>query len=309
MSEPRRAVLALAVGGSILAISTAAILIRESSAPPVVIAFYRLLYATLILAPFAWWHARDELRALTRRDWLGLGAVGVVLALHFASWITSLDLTSVASSVVLVTLHPVFVAVMSQRLFKEGVSARGFVGILVALAGGALIAIADSQGGLGSNPIAGDALALVGAAAAAVYFLSGRGYRRRLGLLAYVTPVYAASTVTLALLVVLLPAPYGGSFAGHALRDHALFALMALVPMIGGHTVLNWALKYVSAPVIATTILGEPVGSTILAVIVLGEYPPVFTLIGGAIVLAGIGLVALASDEARQQASQPVAPE
>lgn len=284
-----KSIVAAAVAASILAVSTAAILIRLSDAPPVVVAFYRLLYASLILIPFAMWKARAELRALSARDWVGLSLVGAVLALHFASWITSLSLTSVAASVVLVTLHPVFVALVSQRLYGEGVGARGYVGIAIALVGGLVIVRGDALGG--SAPLLGDALALLGALAAAIYFLAGRGYRKRLSLLAYVVPVYATSAIVLGILT-FLRAPYGGSTLGLPLREHVLFLAMAIVPMILGHTVLNWALKHVTAPAIATSILGEPVGSTLLAYFILHEAPGVWTLAGGALVLAGIGLVA-----------------
>lgn len=289
MTRPTSGLLAGAIAGSVLAVSTAAILVRYSEAPPVAIAFHRLFYATLVLLPFAYVMARDELRGLSARDWMGLGVVGAVLAVHFAAWITSLRLTSVASSVVLVTLHPVFVAFASKRIYGEGVGARGMVGIVLALGGGALIAWGDASAG--PKPLLGDALALLGAAAAAVYFLAGRGYRKRLSLLAYVTPVYAGAALVLGLLL-FLPSPYGGPVAGYPLREHALFLALALVPMILGHTVLNWALKYVSAPVIASTILGEPVGSSILAYVLLHEVPPSTTLAGGAVVLLGILLVA-----------------
>lgn len=291
-----RMAVALAVAASIVAISTAAIMIRASDAPPVVIGFYRLLYATLLLLPLTLWKARRELRALPARDWLVLSGVGAVLALHFASWITSLGLTSVAASVVLVTLHPVFVAFVSKRIYGEGVGPLGWLGVVIALAGGVVIVWGDlSQ----PQSIRGDLLALVGALAAAVYFLAGRGYRKRLSLLAYVTPVYATCAIVLGFLT-FLPAPYGGSVAGLPAREHLLFVGMALVPMILGHTVLNWALKYVTAPVIATTIVGEPVGSTILAVLILGEAPPTTALAGGVIVLVGIALVASAANEASE---------
>ncbi|HET6404840.1 MAG TPA: DMT family transporter [Candidatus Thermoplasmatota archaeon] len=290
----RKGVVGLAVAASIVAISTAAILIRSSEAPPVVIGFYRLLYATLLLAPFAAWKARDELRAMPAREWLALGAVGAVLALHFASWITSLGLTSVAASVVLVTLHPVFVAFVSKRVFGEGVGPLGWLGVVIALAGGVVIVWGDLAQ---PQSLVGDALALVGALAAAIYFLAGRGYRKRLSLLAYVTPVYGSCALVLGVLT-FLPAPYGGSVGGLPLREHLLFLAMAVVPMILGHTVLNWALRYVTAPVIATTIVGEPVGSTLLALLILNEAPPATALAGGVIVLAGIALVA--SVEARR---------
>ena len=289
--EPSKALLGLAVAGSVLAISTAAVLIVFSDAPPVAIAFHRLLYATLMLLPFAAWRARDELRALAARDWLGLAVVGVVLAIHFAAWITSLDLTSVASSVFLVTLHPVLVALLSQRLYGEGVTPRAFAGVALALLGGGVIVWSDRGGG--ASPLAGDALALLGALAAATYFLAGRGYRRRLSLLAYVVPVYAASALALGLMLVLIPSPYGGPLTGYPPREHLLFLALAAVPMVLGHTVLNWALKYVTAPVIATTILGEPVGASLLTFLVLAQAPAPLALAGGALVLIGIGAVAL----------------
>lgn len=286
---------------SILAVSTAAIFIRLSEAPPVAVAFHRLLYATLLLAPFAFFAARRDLARLSLRDWGGLALVGIVLAVHFAAWISSLRLTSVASSVVLVTLHPVFVALVSARVFGEGVGPRGYVGIALALVGGIVITLGDAGGG--AAPLLGDALALVGALAAAAYFLAGRGYRKRLGLLAYVTPVYATAALVLGVLLVLLPAPYGGPATGYPAREHLLFLALAAIPMVLGHTVLNWALKHVTAPVIATTILGEPVGASLLAFLVLGEAPHATTLAGGALVLAGIGLVAFV--EARRPATLP----
>jgi len=133
----------------------------------------------------------------------------------------------------------------------------------------------------------------VGAGAAAVYFLAGRGFRRRLPLMAYVLPVYASSTLVLGILLVALPAPWGGAVRGYAAPEQLLFLALAIVPMIMGHTLLNWALRHVTAPVIATTILGEPIGSSILALIILKEAPPTTTLAGGLIVLAGIAAVAL----------------
>lgn len=308
MTRPAPFLLVGGIAASVLAISTAAILIRVSEAPPLAVAFYRLLYATLLLLPFALVLARDELRALSRRDWLGLSLVGAVLALHFAAWITSVRLTSVAASVVLVTLHPVAVALLSHRLFGEGIRPGGYVGIALALAGGVVVTWSDAQAG--PLPLVGDALALVGAAAAAFYFLAGRSYRKRLGLLAYVLPVYASSTLVLGVLLVALPAPVGGSPFGLSAREHLLFLALAVFPMLLGHTVLNWALRHVTAPVIATTILGEPVGSTLLAWALLDQVPPQGVLVGGAVVLAGILLVALQAGAAtaREETVHPPSP-
>lgn len=297
--KPRTLVAAIVV--AVLSVSTAAVLIRASDAPPLVIAFYRLFFATVILGAVAA-ASRESRRALadlSRRDWLALSGVGVVLALHFATWITSLGLTTVAASVVLVTLHPVFVGLVSGRLFGEPLPAAGYAGALVALAGGGVIGLGDSREG--AAPLLGDALALVGAVAAAAYFLAGRNFRRRLPLLAYVVPVYAAST--LALLLMALVA--GDPLTGYSSFEFGLFVALAVVPMILGHTLLNFALRYVTAPVIATTILGEPVGSTILAYMVFQEIPSGFTFAGGALVLAGIAVVVLADRRARRSVAKP----
>lgn len=285
--RPSRGLIATGVTVAILAISTAAVLVRSSEAPSVIIAFYRLAIATALLgaAALVLPERRREIRGLGRRDWLGLGLVGVVLAIHFWSWFVSLELTTVAASVVLVTLHPVLVAVVSRRLYGEGLTGAGWLGVAVALAGGVLIAGTDYRVGLG--PLLGDGLALVGALAAATYFLAGRGYRQRFSLLAYVVPVYLASTLTLLALSLLTRAP----LTGYPLEEYAIFAALALLPMVLGHTVLNWALRHVTAPVIATTVLAEPVGASLLAYLVLAEVPPAGTLVGGGVVLAGIGLV------------------
>lgn len=298
---PDRRVLTATVTVAILAISTAAILIRLSDAPALIIAFWRLAIATVILAVPALLvpRYREGILALTLRDWLLLGAVGVVLAIHFASWIESLALTSVAASVTLVTLHPVFVGLASSRLFGEGLPARAWIGVLAALGGGAIIAFSDSQ--RGPEPLLGDLLALIGALAAAIYFLAGRGFRRRLPLLAYVVPVYATTSVALVAMALIA----GDPLTGWPVREYVLFAALAIVPMILGHTLLNYALKYVTAPVIATTVLGEPVGSTILALIILSEVPPWLTVAGAVVVLAGIGLVVLESEAAPGEVEEP----
>lgn len=285
--------LAASLAVAVAAISTAAILIRLSGAPSLVLAFYRLAIATALLAPVAFLHrgSREALAGLSRRDGVRLAGVGLVLALHFAVWFESLDHTTVAASVVLVTLHPVFVGLASDRIYGEGLGRIGWIGVVVALGGGFVITAADARLSLGNAW--GDLLALVGAVAMAAYLLAGRGYRKRLPLLAYVVPVYAASAVGLGL------ASWGAghAFLGYGLREYGIFLALAVVPMILGHTLLNYALGYVSAPVVATTVLGEPIGSSLLAWLILAEVPPWLTALGGAIVLGGIGLVVV--DEER----------
>ena len=254
-----------------------------SEAPPLTIATYRLILATLILAPF--YLSSDgpaELMNASRRDKMMLIGVGVALALHFASWITSLEYTSVASSVIFVHIDPIFVAAVSHFVLGEKVRRRTLLGIIVTFIGAAVIAFGDS--GSGGSSLYGDLLALVGALMLGVYILSGRRLRQNLDLVSYVTPVYATSAVVLFLSSVatgtrLWPYPSG---------EYALFLAIAVVPMIFGHTVYNWALKYIEASVVSISLLGEPVGATLLAYFFLGETPSYITLIGGAVTLLGI---------------------
>ncbi len=294
--RPSAALVAAAIAVAVAAVSTAAVLIRLSQAPSLTIAAYRLVFAAALLAPVTLLHAetRSQLASLAPWEWVGLCGVGVVLAVHFAAWIESLSWTTVAASVALVTLHPVFVALASGWLFDEGLGALGWAGVGVAFGGGVVVVSGDVQIGWGSA--VGDGLALVGALAAAAYFLAGRRFRGRLSLFTYVVPVYAASAVTL----VLASWGTGTALTGYPWREYALFLALAVVPMVIGHTLLNWALKHVTAPVVATAILGEPVGATVLALLVLGEVPPAVTVLGGAIVLAGIGLVVYEDNQPEQ---------
>ena len=268
---------------SIVAVSTASILIRMSGAGPLAIAAYRLTFATLILLPF-YVHSGGVGRLLrsSGREVLNLVGVGVVLALHFASWITSLSFTSVASSVIFVHVDPIFVAAISHFVFKERISRGTLLGIAVAFTGATIIAVGDS--GLGEVSLYGDMLALVGAVMLGLYILSGRRIRQSYDLVSYVTPVYATS----AFVLVLGSVATGTRLAPYPPREYLLFLAIAVVPMIFGHTVYNWALKYVEAPIVSISLLGEPVGATILAYIFLKEAPSTLTLLGGVITLLGI---------------------
>ena len=268
---------------SIVAVSTASILIRMSSASPIAIAAYRLMFATLILLPF---FIRSEdfrtLRSIGSRSLLTLVAVGVVLALHFATWITSLSFTSVASSVIFVHADPLFVAIVSHFLFRERLNFRAVSGIVIAFLGAILLAWGDI--GLEGGNLYGDFLALFGALMLGIYILVGRKMRQSLSLLGYVTPVYATSTIVLTLSCLLTGTP----LLAYSSREFMIFLAIAIVPMIFGHTVYNWALRWISAPIVSIGLLGEPIGATILAYFILGEAPGMMTIVGGMITLTGI---------------------
>ena len=272
---------------SIVAVSTASIIIRISAAAPLAIAAYRMIFASLLLLPF-FLHGGgvERLRASGRRGFITLMAVGVVLAVHFASWISSLSLTSVASSVIFVHADPIFVAVVSHFVLRERVTRRRLLGILIAFAGAIVIAVGDLS--LGETNLYGDILALIGALMLGVYILSGRRIRQSLDLVSYVTPVYGASAAALAVGCVLTGTP----LAPYPPREYLLFLAIAVVPMIFGHTVYNWALRYVEAPVVSISLLGEPVGATLLAFLILGEAPTPGVLVGGLVTLLGIYVTA-----------------
>lgn len=296
--EPRiPPLLGLAIG--LLAVSTASVLIRlgQQEAPSIVVAAARLGIAALILLPFAWRYSKAEIEGLSRKQWVWLVLAGFFLALHFAAWITSLEFTSIASSVVLVTTTPLWVSLFSPIFLKEKISWALAVGMLVAIAGSVIVGMANvcavTQAGLecssweeifNGESLWGNFLALVGAWMAAGYVMVGRKARSDISLLAYIFPVYATAAIVLVAGVYIS----GNSLLGYPLPTYFWFLLLALLPQIIGHTSYNWALGYLPAAFVSITLLGEPVGSVILAMILLAEAPSLFEIIGGVLILAGI---------------------
>ncbi|EMA51511.1 DMT family transporter [Halococcus thailandensis] len=287
-ATPPFAALAIAV----VAVSTSAILVRFSTAPSIVKAFYRVLFTTLLLAPFAVARHRDAFSRLTIRDWLVAGAGGVALAIHFASWFESLEFTSVAASVTIVQSQVLFVAIGASWLLAEHVTRRTIAGMALALVGIAVLSIGDSLTGAvaGPAPLYGNALALVGAVCAAGYVLAGRSLRQRIPLIPYVIVVYSVCAVVLLALVL----ADGAVLADYPASEWLLFVGMAIGPGIFGHTVLNWALAHLESSVVSVSLLGEPIGSALLALLLLGEVPSALTVGGGAVILLGITVTARA---------------
>jgi drug/metabolite transporter (DMT)-like permease len=288
----------LAVG--VLIVSTASILIRWLQAdgvPSLSIAAWRLALAALILAPLVALGHRADLARLTRRDWLLAAAAGAFLAAHFATWILSLEYTSVASSVALVTTNPIWIGIASWLVFRERLGAVLVLAIGLAVAGSAVIFLADSGRAAlaGSRPALGNALAILGSLAICGYLLIGRGLRRSLPLVPYVGVVYTAAAVCLLVVAVAAGAPLDGFDS----RSWLWLAALAVGPQLLGHSSFNWALKYLSATLIALAILGEPIGSTILAWWLLGEQVGPIKIAGMALLLAGIFLAARAGETSR----------
>lgn len=281
---------ALALFVSVLAFSWAGPLVRFSDAPALAISLWRLVVAVGVLLlivslrPAGW----SPLRRLGGRDWLlGCGA-GVLLALHFWSWIASIQYTSIASSVVLVSTQPLFVALLSAFLLREHPTSREWTGIGVASLGAALIGWGDLH--LGGTALFGDALALSAAFLAAAYTIVGRALRSRVDLWSYVLVVYGSAALVLFLAVVTLP---GVSLvAGYGRVDWLVFVALALGPMLLGHTGVNYALRYVRAYLANLAVLGEPVGAILIAWLLpaIAEPPTMTTLVGGGVILGGIAL-------------------
>lgn len=269
---------------AIVSISFAATLIRLADAPAIVIAGYRMLFSTIVLLPFVLSSKRalGELLGLTVRDVAFLSLSGLFLSIHFITWIASIFLTGVASSIVLVTMTPLFVAVFSLLALKERVPILFWIGLALAAFGALTIGGGDlCEGGVRWK---GDMLALLGAIAAGGYFIVGSRMRRRLSLLAYVFPVYLSSTIFIFAAAFSSRVPV----TGYRGMMYLYSLLLAIVCQIMGHTLFNWALKHVKATFVTLGVLGEPVGASAIAYIVLGEIPLPREAVGGVLIIAGL---------------------
>ena len=290
---PSRALPFLVLGFGVAVVSFAAILIRfahAEGASSLAIAAVRLTVAAIVLAPFAWLRAGGEIIRLPGRE-LGLCILsGTLLAAHFWAWITSLEHTSVASSTALVTTNPLWVALASAILLRERPGRAAVTGILLTLAGSVFIFSADASraSGLGSAPMFGNVLALVGAISASGYLLVGRALRARVSLTAYIWLAYS----TAAVLLLIGAIATGVSFMSLPSPAWLFMVALALGPQLIGHTTFNWALRRLTATFVAVAILGEPVGAANLAWLFFEEGFSPLQLIGFVLLLAGIFVAA-----------------
>jgi drug/metabolite transporter (DMT)-like permease len=323
-SGKTHALIPLALTAAVLGISISGPLVRLSHAEPLAIAVWRMgltlaVVGAVAVATGTW----KQYRGLSRPDLLAAFGAGAFLTMHLWSWIVSIGMTSVAASVVLVNVHPIVVALGSAIWLGEKPTRTQIIGIAIALGGAVLLAFGDAHGGAssaassaasnaasnaassaatigagigvhhpagGARALEGDALAVFGAITVALYLLLGRRLRQKLDVWPYVTLVYGVC-FSLLLVVALVQ---GVTLAPQPPRELVLFAAMAIGPTILGHTAYNWALRHVRAYIVSVTVLGEPVGATLLAALIpsIAEVPSALTLTGGAIVLAGILLTA-----------------
>lgn len=268
---------------AVLATTYAGPVVRLAAAPAIAIAFWRLTLVLPVTGTLAWREAGE--RTARGTAWL-MGLSGFLLAAHFWTWIASLRFTSVASSVVLVSLKPIFVWAIAALWLREHPGPRERWGILLAVAGAIMIGAGDARLSLGH--VTGDLLALAGAGTAAGYYTIGRRVRATVGVWRYATVVYGVAAVALGSFALAVHAP----LVGHAASDWGVMASLAAGPMLVGHTGMNYALKHFRATTVNVAALGEPVGASLIAWLVpaIGETPPATAIAGGAVVLAGIAL-------------------
>ncbi|AUJ25109.1 DMT family transporter [Virgibacillus dokdonensis] len=281
----------IAVGIGVLSVSTSAVFVKlADQAPAAMIANYRLLIAVLLMAPIILAKYRHEIKHIERKDWLLSILAGVFLAFHFILWFESLNYTSVASSVVLVTLQPIFAFLGTYIFFKERFSYGAIISMLIALIGSIIISWGDFQ--ISGMALFGDILALLGAITVTGYFLLGQRVRRNLSLMTYTFVVYGVSSITLIIYNLLV----GNAFTGYPMDHWWIFIALAIIPTFFGHTLFNWALKWLSTSTISMGIVFEPIGASILAYIILGEKVTASQLLGGTIVLFGLFLFILSTN-------------
>lgn len=298
-TKPRVSPILMLLAG-ILAVSFGSILARLAqgeAVPSLVIAAYRTAVATLILLPLMLTRHRQEVRGLAWADWRLALLSGALLAFHFAAWISSLAYTSVASSTVLVSTSPLWVALAAPFLLGESFTRPLKIGMALALLGSVVISLAEVVGvengrfllnlgevGEGQRPLLGNGLALLGAAAASGYLLIGRKLRARLSLVSYATLVYGTAALCLILVVWLT----GNSLLGYSSQAYLLFLLMGIVPQLLGHSSFNYALGYLPAAFVGVTIFAEPLGASLLALLIFNEVPGLLVLVGALFVFAGV---------------------
>src|SRR5262245_14647824 len=276
-----------AMAFAVIALAFASIFITKletAEVPPLVIAFYRVAIATVLLLPGALMFKREEILSLTRKDFGLLVLGGLCLAVHFGAWIASLKYVPIATSVVLVNSHPLFVVIASYFFLGERPEGRSLIGTAVGLCGMLVIshdAFRDFQ-----LALKGDGLALLAALAVVGYFIVGKKARARISLLGYVTPLYAMCSLVLLIWVLIV----GNPLTHYSATVWAYLAALAVVPTIIGHSVFNWAIKHVRPTEISVAFLGEPVAASILAFVFFSQRPPLATFVGGAFVLAGVYL-------------------
>jgi drug/metabolite transporter (DMT)-like permease len=272
----------------IFAISSGSILIKfTTDVPAIMIATYRLIFSTIILL-FILKIKGIGIAKMNKKCWFLSALSGFFLSLHFITWITSLSYTSVASSVVLVTMNPIFVGILAFFFFKERLHIFLISGILLSVLGSIVLTLGDSGlEGLritNEKALIGDILALTGALMASFYLLIGSKIREKIDLMSYITVVYGFSAIFLVVISLFL----GLDFTGYKTSSYFYMLMLAVLPQLIGHTSFNWALKHLKSSMVAITTMGEPIGASVLAYFLLGESIKFTQFIGIALIFIAI---------------------
>jgi len=272
------------LGAGVLLLSTSAIFVKLAEAPSGIIAFYRLLFTLAVIVPALFFRSNDraQLQRLTARQWVLALISGALLAVHWVMWFESLRYTSVASSTVLVSLQPLFSIFFGVLLLKEKISKQGIAGVILAIAGSAVIGWGDFQ--VSGAAFWGDVLSFLSAGVISLHFLFGQILRKELDVLPYTVVCYSASTLCLAAYALISGQP----FTGYSGQTWLCFSGLALFATVGGQCVFNLLLKYLPATAVTMGILGEPVGTVILAFLIFGEGIGLQQGVGMAFILGGL---------------------
>ena len=268
----------------IIGISFSAIFVKFATAPSAVLAFYRMAFATLCLAPVIFFRHREELKNLPVKKVIMCLVSGFFLACHFTCYFEAIRYTSVSSSTVLVDTEVFFICIFSYLLFKEKCSKIGMIGIIITFVGSVILAMGDRSGG--SQVLLGDILALMGAFFVAVYTMIGSRQRKGLSTNVYTFFVYGMAAITLLCFNLLSRTPIPGYGAMNYFWGFMLCVFCTLM----GHSIFNWGLKYLPASLISNMKLGEPVFASILALFLFGQVPGILQILGGTLVIVGIYL-------------------
>ena len=280
----RFALLVLLLG--IFSVSTGPIFAKLSEAPPLATAAYRLTIASLILAPFAFTYRRHEIAQLDRKSFIYIFLAGAFLAVHFSTWISSLKYTSVASSVVLVNTLPIWVG-LAAFLMGEKLSKLTWAALAISVVGIFFVGYGDFS--ISREALWGDFLALVGGVGVSGYVILGRRVRQKLSLLSYISLCYGTGAIILCITCLL----FGIEMSGFSTHTWLMILGIATIPQLIGHSCYNWALGYFSAEFVAVSLLGEPIGCSILAYFMFDEFPTPIMFIGFAILMSAITIAAI----------------
>ena len=274
----------LAVLLGVAGVSLSAVLVRWSTAPSLILVLYRVGMAAALLAPYTLLRHREELRALARREVLLCLASGAFLGLHFAAYFESLRWTSIASSVVLVDTEVLFVALGTVLVLRQRLSGRAWLAVALAFGGSVVIAMADTA--VGPDAVRGDIIALSGALCMAVYTMIGAVCRKNISTTVYTFLVYCSAALTVLVIALFSGLPLAGYGAENVLTAFGMAVFCTLL----GHSVFSWGLKYLPPAFISTAKLLEPVFASVWGLALFGERPGVLTLLGGAVIIAGVAL-------------------